>query len=487
MKYNYGAKWRTEVVIKSNYWAISSKKNAIKKERKKEQKEKKNARRRLLPMLSPAPVAQPRPPSRSQEPQRGIIYVQPSYHYTNTRQLSFAAFERDLVSIAALPKKVVNLGLRVSWGDLMTHWNATTQTASYNESYCTKLGAMARALEARGMKLVFNTHLKEHVPTGLPGILWRPPTPDIYNVSGGAGDDVWRSSYGDLMVRDEYAQPILAFHEKFAACLAPGTGVRWWKHAFESCYLFPSPAANKNADAARTKFALWAEAQNASIAHWAERWDESNLRSFSSVTLPNQTNGKLDAAARAKNGDFFRFWLLGVLRDGTYGLSIPAIAAALQRGAAASGWRSGVSLGFKHWQVMNFQRLTDLTQAELQRAFDLPGVNLTALGYYVNTEAELAQEPALFDTYINATRAVAPVNLPMVVWETGASTLALSPAQQASWLDMVEAAVVRHKLLGFNWWQIVDWAPRPGEKDGIGLHFGLTFLNGTRKDAWGGM
>ena len=65
-------------------------------------------------------------------------------------------------------------------------------------------------------------------------------------------------------------------------------------------------------------------------------------------------------------------------------------------------------------------------------------------------EAELAQEPGLFDTYVNATRAVAPPALPMVVWETGASTFQLSPAQQASWLAMVEAGVARHGLLGFN-------------------------------------
>lgn len=154
----------------------------------------------------------------------GIIYVQPSYHYTNTQRLDMEVLARDLPAIAA--KGFANVGLRVSLGDLIVAWDMATGTPTYNESYCSKLHTIAQQAAAHKLSLIFNTHLAEKVPQGLPGAVFRPPQPDIYNVSGGAGDDVYRSVYGDIMVRPDYREPILAFHRKFAACLRPGTGVR---------------------------------------------------------------------------------------------------------------------------------------------------------------------------------------------------------------------------------------------------------------------
>ena len=50
--------------------------------------------------------------------ERGIIYVQPSYHYTNTLLLDLGVMANDLDTIRAAG--FTNVGLRVSWGELMS-------------------------------------------------------------------------------------------------------------------------------------------------------------------------------------------------------------------------------------------------------------------------------------------------------------------------------------------------------------------------------
>lgn len=291
---------------------------------------------------------------------RGVIYDQPSYHYTNTDRLDLTVAESDFRRIAA--QGFVHVGLRVSWGEVMScvalarhyarrrggdrfpgglvpsvlpgacltgipgaclllglllcrYWNTTTRQATYNESFCTKLGLLESMAGRHNLKLIFNMHLKEHVPRGLDGIMFRPPKPDIANVSGGAGGDVWASVYPDLVLHNSYKEPILLFHEKMAECLRPGRNVLYWKHAFESMYMFP--AGNiPHSDVARSQFAAWARTNNSSIGHWAGRWAQGNLSSFQDIDLPDK------AANKEKLGDFWRFWLLGVLKEGTYGLSV---------------------------------------------------------------------------------------------------------------------------------------------------------------------
>ena len=43
------------------------------------------------------------------------------------------------------------------------------------------------------------------------------------------------------MLTDTYAEPIKLFHSKFASCFKDyPTAPHFWKHAFESCYIFPN-------------------------------------------------------------------------------------------------------------------------------------------------------------------------------------------------------------------------------------------------------
>ena len=60
------------------------------------------------------------------------------------------------------------------------------------------------------------------------------------------------------------------------------------------------------------------------------------------ITLPHKTE---HAMSKAKFGDFWRFWLLGVLKQGTYGMSIGDIYGGL---AAGSGTSYVPGLAFKH-------------------------------------------------------------------------------------------------------------------------------------------
>ena len=53
-------------------------------------------------------------------PERGIIYVQPSYHYTNTLLLDLGVMTKDLDVIRAAG--FTNVGLRVSWGEIMSKY-----------------------------------------------------------------------------------------------------------------------------------------------------------------------------------------------------------------------------------------------------------------------------------------------------------------------------------------------------------------------------
>ena len=56
----------------------------------------------------------------------------------------------------------------------------------------------------------------------------------------------------------------------------------------------------------------------------------------------------------AKFGDFWRFWLLGVLKQGKYGLSIGEIYGGLAEGAGES-YVPG--LAFKHWRPIHFEQV----------------------------------------------------------------------------------------------------------------------------------
>lgn len=84
--------------------------------------------------------------------------------------------------------------------------------------------------------------------------------------AGGAGDDVYHTVYDDLIVHDAFKEPILQFHTKFAQCMQPGQNVMYWKHAFESMYLFPWTSEGNNT-AATNKFALWAQRTNKYVSN----------------------------------------------------------------------------------------------------------------------------------------------------------------------------------------------------------------------------
>jgi hypothetical protein len=60
------------------------------------------------------------------------------------------------------------------------------------------------------------------------------------------------------------------------------------------------------------------------------------------ITLPHKTEHGM---SKAKFGDFWRFWLLGVLKQGTYGMSVGDIYGGL---AAGSGTSYVPGLAFKH-------------------------------------------------------------------------------------------------------------------------------------------
>ena len=142
--------------------------------------------------------------------------------------------QTDLLELKA--HNFSNIGLRVSWGEIMTHWDPLIRKATYDEAMCTKLGAIAAASQAHGMKLIFNVHLADTVPQGIDGAYFVPSKgPDINNVTGGDGSGVWRSHYLDIVVRDTYIEPMLLFHTKFASCFEDHpTAPLFWKHSFES-------------------------------------------------------------------------------------------------------------------------------------------------------------------------------------------------------------------------------------------------------------
>lgn len=405
--------------------------------------------------------------------EKGVIYQQPSYYYTNTLLLDEDAAAADFRVLAAAGTS--NVGLRVSIGDLISAYDYETNVATYDEAICAKLARLAGLAASNGMRLIFNTHLSEKVPNGTAGAVYHKPFVDERGVTHGG-----RYAVGhDIMVRDDLRPLILDFHTKFASCVAPQAkdGIKYWKHSFESCYLFPAPAAAMSAIAAK-KFSDWARANNSDLSHWQTRWHMPNLTSWSDIVPPTNEGNKPFVS------DYWRFWLLGVLRSGDYGLSIGEIMAALQHGAKSNPQDAFQPLlGFKHWKPHNFVQDTDLTESELRLAYDLP-INVTAMGYYVNTPSQLALEPAGINSYINLTKYYAPAELPVLMWETGASTLNMSLSQQAQWASLMQHAASQGGLEGYNWWQFIDWSPQVDVPDKQQFHFGAHFVNGTAKPAW---
>jgi hypothetical protein len=80
--------------------------------------------------------------------EKGIIYVQPSYHFANTLLLDIEVMKKDFDNIKA--SGFTNVGLRVSWGELMSNWDNVSRTAIYNNASCTKLGDIAAECGKRG-------------------------------------------------------------------------------------------------------------------------------------------------------------------------------------------------------------------------------------------------------------------------------------------------------------------------------------------------
>ena len=133
--------------------------------------------------------------------------------------------------------------------------------------------------------------------------------------------------------------------------------------------------------------------------------------------------------------------------------------------------------------------MTDLTADELKAAYDFP-INAMALGYYVMDGASLHAEPVAFTKYIQDVNAVVP-NLPIIDWETSAPTNNMTEEQQAEWANKMMATSIKEDLVGFKWWQYIDWAPVPTHpctpqdvKACQGQHFGAHRLNGTAKKVW---
>lgn len=370
----------------------------------------------------------------------------------------------------------------------MSSWDEVSRTAVYNDASCAKLGEIAVECGKRGLRLIFNTHLLDTVPEGVEGANFVNHSSHV-DANGVPGPVYWRTIYKDAMVRDSFKEPILLFHKQFAKCLAKSPTVpRFWKHSFESAYFFPQTLSNAEVHmvgpAAEAKFRRWARDTNGSLAHWAGRWGETTvLKDWSDITLPHTSHHSIKAA---KAGDYWRFWLLGVLKEGTYGLSVGEIYKALRDGAGES---YAPELAFKHWKPKNFQGgSADLTDAELKEAFDLP-INATALGYYVSDPAALAAEPAAYTAYIRAVKAVAPPSLPVIDWETGSSTYNMTNAEQAKWASLMLETSKKEGLAGFNWWQFIDWAPTPSQpcptlSQCQLLHFGAHYTNGTAKPCW---
>jgi hypothetical protein len=106
----------------------------------------------------------------------------------------------------------------------------------------------------------------------------------------------------------------------------------------------------------------------------------------------------------------------------------------------------------------------------VKEAFDLP-INATAMGYYVNDPASLETEPTAFTNYIQDVKSVAPPGLPLIVWETGASTRNLTEAQQANWATLMMQTPTPSQ-------------PCKGDTQCQLLHFGAHHLDGSPKEVW---
>ena len=62
--------------------------------------------------------------------------------------------------------------------------------------------------------------------------------------------------------------------------------------------------------------------------------------------------------------------------------------------------------------------------------------------------ASLQAEPAAFAQYIQDVKAVAPKDLPIIDWETGAPTNNMTEEQQAEWASKMMATSVKEGLAG---------------------------------------
>ena len=110
----------------------------------------------------------------------------------------------------------------------------------------------------------------------------------------------------------------------------------------------------------------------------------------------------------------------------------------------------------------------------------------------MNDPTALAAEPAAYTQYVRSIKAVAPKQLPIIDWETGASTYNLTLAQQAEWATLMLETSKKEGVAGFNWWQFVDYAAMPSNPACVWpnaahcelYHFGAHYTNGTAKPCW---
>tara|TARA_Y100000310_G_scaffold321043_1_gene378142 strand:- start:3988 stop:5697 length:1710 start_codon:yes stop_codon:yes gene_type:complete len=405
---------------------------------------------------------------------KGIVYTQPSYYHSNFDQLDMVVLEDDFEEFSS---RFDVVGIWIDWGDIMTSWDSQTKTATYNGMFEEKLQNIVDLADFYGLSVIFNIKSSTFsVPEGIQDTKWINSFVD----EGGIMHPGYLGHSWDILTDENKKEAYLVFHEELGRIMKDKPNILYYKHAFESLYIkFPwGRDTPKNVE----MWQKFLQDKNPDLSYWNTRWDE-NYADWESVELVASDHSSWDGywnqkgeepykSSKEKWGDYYRFLLLGIHKDGDYGLSLSEIEDALQK------YDTDAILAFKNFKPSRFKWESDLTDAELADIFSFGSV--IPLGYYPKDSTDIGGQ-GLID-YINDVKAL--TSKPIIIWESGVSTYEFTEEEQKTWIENLDAISKQEGLIGYNIWMHQDSYPKIGVSQGKEDLFGLKDEGGNPKPAW---
>jgi hypothetical protein len=430
---------------------------------------------------------------------KGAIYYQPqaAHHYFLER-LDLARVPADLAQLKAIGFNT--LGIDVGWGELVAEADPANHylPTRLHQDRIDKLTAFASLAREAGFFLYISPGV-QIVPPQIPAKEF----PACHDDSG-APHAAFKGYYvNNWLVDPEVNLGFEAYLRLMGEILRPFDNVVGYALYFEMMELqFPWV---REEPLLQARWRDYLRDRNPDLNFWNQRWggEDGHYASFDEIQLPmrvrdywtnyyEQKKIQPRESSPAMWRDCFDFLIVGIGRDGRYGLSFPRIAAAIRAGdpGALLIWKAQDPIRYA-WELGYLEewkagRMPPEAQAIVDTAYDYPGIDMIAIDGYPNPMADPAARERELSFAPNAERTdaliasiglIASIKHPVFCQEFGIDGYQWTQQERARYLVNALKYYQSHGFLGYNLWQNIDYFGG-GTWDKIQPLFGILDLQG---------